>query len=310
MRAPFWAYQPLRPAARRIVIILAAVALILDSLFRATSGGPGNIISAAITTSITLSVALFAWRPPVAAIVLVVAALLAGVTGIADSLLAGAAILGLVAFSCSGLLTAVYFVAWLVWLVAVVWRPDSVFQPLGGLIVAILSVVSLMIGLAIRQQYERAQSLALQLEVSEREVAEQLKHERDLIADELHDIVAHEITIVALHAAAERTSAPVPPAPATDGIRELTASEMLSAQDAGATLLDVREPWETQGGIVAGSVLIPLGDLLDDPDRVEDDRVVVICAHGVRARHAAEVLRARGVAADILVGGLAAWQQA
>jgi signal transduction histidine kinase len=43
--------------------------------------------------------------------------------------------------------------------------------------------------------------LALQLEVSEREVAEQLKHERDLIADELHDIVAHEITIVALHAA-------------------------------------------------------------------------------------------------------------
>lgn len=117
-------------------------------------------------------------------------------------------------------------------------------------------------------------------------------------------------TEVALHAAAERTSAPVPPAPATDGIRELTASEMLSAQDAGATLLDVREPWETQGGIVAGSVLIPLGDLLDDPDRVEDDRVVVICAHGVRARHAAEVLRARGVEADILVGGLAAWQQA
>ncbi|WP_239640037.1 sensor histidine kinase [Microbacterium sp. B24] len=37
--------------------------------------------------------------------------------------------------------------------------------------------------------------------MSEREVAEQLKHERDLIADELHDIVAHEITIVALHAA-------------------------------------------------------------------------------------------------------------
>lgn len=201
VRAPFWAYQPLRPAARRIVIILAVVALILDSLFRATSGGSGNIVSAAITTSITLSVALFAWRPPVSATVLVVVALLAGLTGIADSLLAGAAILGLVAFTCSGLLTAVYFVAWLAWLVAVVWKPDSVFQPLGGLIVAVLSLVSLMIGLAIRQQFERAQSLALQLEVSEREVAEQLKHERDLIADELHDIVAHEITIVALHAA-------------------------------------------------------------------------------------------------------------
>ncbi len=201
VRAPFWAYQPLQPAARRIVIILAAIALILDSLFRATSGGSGNIVSAIITSSITLSVALFAWRPPFSAMLLVVAALLAGFAGIADSLLAGAAILGLVAFTCSGLLTAVYFAAWLVWLVSVVWMPDSVFQPLGGLIVAILSVVSLIIGLAIRRQFERAQSLALQLEVSEREVAEQLKHERDLIADELHDIVAHEITIVALHAA-------------------------------------------------------------------------------------------------------------
>lgn len=120
-------------------------------------------------------------------------------------------------------------------------------------------------------------------------------------------------TAVPLRAAAERTPTPARPEPApvaADEIRELTASEMLSAQDAGATLLDVREPWETQSGVVTGSVLLPLGDLLDDPGRVEDDRVVVICAHGIRARRAAEVLRARGVTADILVGGLAAWQRA
>lgn len=103
------------------------------------------------------------------------------------------------------------------------------------------------------------------------------------------------------------TSTTIPDA-APDEIRELTATEMLAAQDAGATLLDVREPWETQSGIVADSVLIPLGDLLADPAQVDDDRVVVICAHGVRARHAAEALRARGVTADILAGGLAAWQ--
>jgi adenylyltransferase/sulfurtransferase len=47
----------------------------------------------------------------------------------------------------------------------------------------------------------------------------------------------------------------------------------------------------------------------DDPAQIDDEHVVVICAHGIRARHAADALRARGVDADILVGGLAAWQQ-
>lgn len=119
-------------------------------------------------------------------------------------------------------------------------------------------------------------------------------------------------TEVALRAAAPASPSPsVAPAEAAPApIRELTASEMLAAQEAGATLLDVREPWETQTGVVAGSVLIPLGDLLDDPAQIDDEHVVVICAHGIRARHAAEALRARGVDADILVGGLAAWQQA
>lgn len=124
-------------------------------------------------------------------------------------------------------------------------------------------------------------------------------------------------TEVALRAAAPAAPTPPPTTPSVAAeeappapIRELTASEMLAAQDAGATLLDVREPWETQTGIVAGSVLIPLGDLLDDPAQIDDDHVVVICAHGIRARHAAEALRARGIDAGILVGGLAAWQQA
>jgi len=120
-----------------------------------------------------------------------------------------------------------------------------------------------------------------------------------------------EVSLRAAAPAPPTATAPVPaptPVPAPEEIHELTAAEMLAAQDAGATLIDVREPWETQSGIVADSVLIPLGELLDDPGQVDDDRVVVICAHGVRARRAAEALRARGVTADILAGGLAAWQ--
>ena len=203
---PFWAYYPLPSITRGLLIAFVAVALLLDSIVRATNDGTTGVESAIVTTSITVSIALFAWRPPVATIVLSVAAIAAGITGVVDSVLLGAAILGLAAFTCSAALTAVYAISWTTWLIAIVLRPGSGVQPLGAVIIAFLGVASLLIGLAIRNQYTKAQMLTTQLEATEREVAEHLRHERDLIADELHDIVAHEITIVALHAAVlERT---------------------------------------------------------------------------------------------------------
>ncbi len=87
----------------------------------------------------------------------------------------------------------------------------------------------------------------------------------------------------------------------------LTAEQLFQAQAAGATLLDVREPAETAGGVVAGSVLIPLGDLLVDPSAAGEGPFVVICARGARAERAALALRARGARADVLAGGLAEW---
>ncbi|MCG7413827.1 histidine kinase [Microbacterium aurum] len=206
MRTPFWEYRPLSRWARRALIVLIAVTLILDSLFRATNGGATSVVSAVVTTSMTVAVALFAWRPTIATLAVMAASIAAAITGVSDSLLAGAAIVGLVAFTCSPALTAVYAAVWVVWLIVVVAGHDATFQPLGAIVIAVLSLLSLLTGVAIRQQSERAKTLATQLEASEREVAEQLRHERDLIADELHDIVAHEITIVALHAAVlERT---------------------------------------------------------------------------------------------------------
>lgn len=201
VRMPFWQYQPLGSLARRALIILAGVSLVLDSLSRALSGGTENVASAVVTTTISIGIALFAWRPPAGTVTFVAIALTAAATGVTDSLLAGVAPIGLIAFSCSARLTAVYVAAWLVWLFAALFRPDSNFEPLGGVVIGVVGLVSLLIGIAIRQQFEKARNLALQLEASEREIAEQLRHERDLIADELHDIVAHEITIVALHAA-------------------------------------------------------------------------------------------------------------
>lgn len=107
------------------------------------------------------------------------------------------------------------------------------------------------------------------------------------------------------------SAAPAAPSvvPAVGAPRQLTASEARAAQDAGSALLDVREPWETAQGVVAGSRLVPLGEVLADPRAIGPGPVVVICAHGVRARTAADALAAIGVDAAVLSGGLAAWPE-
>lgn len=221
LRTPFWAYQPLRPLARRALIVLVAAALVLDSLFRATSSGDTSVTSALVTTVVTLAVALFVWRPPIATVVLIGAAFVAAAMGVVDSLLIAVVVVALVAFTCSARLTATYVIATIAWLITLTMRPDTGFNPLGAVVIAIMVVISLSLGVAIRQQFDRARNLATQLEEAEREVAEQLRHERDLIADELHDIVAHEITLVALHAAVlERTEDPQTRALSQTAIRE------------------------------------------------------------------------------------------
>ncbi len=93
-------------------------------------------------------------------------------------------------------------------------------------------------------------------------------------------------------------------------VPEVTADELRAAQAAGATVLDVREPDETREGTLAGAVTIPLAEVLAGYDPPDAGPFVIVCAHGTRARRAAEVLRARGHNALVLAGGLAAWDGA
>lgn len=117
---------------------------------------------------------------------------------------------------------------------------------------------------------------------------------------------------VPLRAASSALSqAPVPPTPPEQtwtAAPEVDLEQLRAQQSAGAVVLDVREPHETATGVLPGSVVLPLGELLAAPDRVDAERVVVVCAHGIRAHRAADALRGRGVAASVLAGGLARWQ--
>jgi len=85
---------------------------------------------------------------------------------------------------------------------------------------------------------------------------------------------------------------------------EIEPAEVAGRED--VLLLDVREPWEAELVSLPGSMLMPLGSL--DPHLLDATRpVVVYCHHGIRSRQARDVLRAAGVDATSLRGGIDAW---
>ena len=111
---------------------------------------------------------------------------------------------------------------------------------------------------------------------------------------------------------------------------EISVDEV-SASD---LLLDVREADEWAAGRAPAAVHVPLhdlparlGDLLDHlhgdrpgaphearpgdrlGDRPEDRRIAVVCRVGARSAHATVFLRAQGLDAVNVEGGMLAWQQ-
>jgi rhodanese-related sulfurtransferase len=77
-----------------------------------------------------------------------------------------------------------------------------------------------------------------------------------------------------------------------------------------AKLIDVREPWEFETARIAGAILIPMCDV---PARAHqeldpDERLVVLCHHGMRSMNVAVWLRNQGFEqAQSLRGGIDAW---
>jgi rhodanese-related sulfurtransferase len=76
-------------------------------------------------------------------------------------------------------------------------------------------------------------------------------------------------------------------------------------------LLDVREPWEHDKARIAGSQLVPMGQV---PARVaelsKENEVVAICHHGGRSMQVAAFLEKSGFSrVHNLAGGIDAWSR-
>ena len=89
---------------------------------------------------------------------------------------------------------------------------------------------------------------------------------------------------------------------------EVTIDDLADAISHGAYVLDVREPDEYAEAHVPGVVLIPLGQLEERIDEVEDgSRVFVICRSGARSLKGADILEANGIDAVSVAGGTLGW---
>lgn len=95
------------------------------------------------------------------------------------------------------------------------------------------------------------------------------------------------------------------------GPTQVDVHELERAIDAGAELLDVREPSEFRSGHVPGARLVPLSQVSKrGPGFEAKGPVYVICASGMRSARAAALLRSSGIDAKNVRGGTSAWARA
>ncbi|MFX1302299.1 MAG: FAD-dependent oxidoreductase [Promethearchaeota archaeon] len=101
-------------------------------------------------------------------------------------------------------------------------------------------------------------------------------------------------------------------------VSEITADELferIGTEDEPTLMIDVRTPQEYHGshGYIKNTKLIPLGELLTNPDVIKDykdEEIIAICHSGSRSMMAAQILAQAGYK-DIrnLIGGIMMWHR-
>lgn len=92
----------------------------------------------------------------------------------------------------------------------------------------------------------------------------------------------------------------------------VSMADLVAAREAGAVVVDVREPEEYVGGRVPGAVNVPLGTVPASVGRLArlagDGPLYLVCKSGGRSAQAADFLAEQGVAARTVDGGTQEWE--
>jgi rhodanese-related sulfurtransferase len=94
--------------------------------------------------------------------------------------------------------------------------------------------------------------------------------------------------------------------------REVSVEEAVAKRDAGAFILDVRQPEEWNAFHVPDSTWIPLAELASRVDELpKDQEIVVVCRSGNRSAQGRDILLDAGFTqATSMAGGLTQWRAA
>lgn len=197
----FWSFVPLGRSARIVVAVLVTTFVLAEIIGAAVGATDESTEMTIVQVALTLSFLAFLWHPPAAGLVLQIGGLISvALAGGEASFMALGMGAGLVAATCSVRYATTYvagFIGLLLYAEAVSPGPvafGSIFA-----FVTIL-VISILIGSLLRAMTRRTDQLATDLAERERMLETAVQVERERIADELHDFIAHELTIIAMHA--------------------------------------------------------------------------------------------------------------
>ncbi|MBD8037220.1 MULTISPECIES: rhodanese-like domain-containing protein [Solibacillus] len=93
-------------------------------------------------------------------------------------------------------------------------------------------------------------------------------------------------------------------------MKTMTTDELINLLDANEDLnvIDVREDFEVEHGMIPGAVHIPLGSVPERTDELDSSKsYIVVCKGGVRSANACEYLEGKGFDVTNLEGGMMAY---
>lgn len=120
------------------------------------------------------------------------------------------------------------------------------------------------------------------------------------------------VALIVTGCAPAPTAAPAA-APAAAALpAEISVAKAAAKRDAGAFILDVREPDEWNTVHIPGATLIPLGQLEARVNEVPKDKeVVVVCRSGNRSKQGRDILKNAGFTqVTSMAGGMNQWSAA
>jgi rhodanese-related sulfurtransferase len=93
---------------------------------------------------------------------------------------------------------------------------------------------------------------------------------------------------------------------------EISVEEAVAKQEAGAFILDVREPDEWNEAHISGATLVPLGELASRVNELpKDQEIVVVCRSGNRSAQGRDILLDNGFTqVTSMAGGINQWKAA